>query len=247
MIGIYKITNIKNGKVYIGQSNNIERRWSEHKRPYKRQNPTNKLYQAFNLDGIENFNFEILEECALEELNNREKFYIQKFDSIKNGYNVSTIENLQKKLALDIVRKIQEDLIKTNIPSGKLAVKYGVSHTWISLVNQGKMWYDKNLSYPLRMVQKYDKCKKNYCLDCGKEIKYNSKRCILCANAQKIEIHEKISRDELKSLIRTISFVKIGKMFNVTDNTIRKWCDRYNLPRTKKEIKKYSNEEWKFI
>ena len=53
-----------------------------------------------------------------------------------------------------------------------------------------------------------------------------------------------ISREELKKLIRTVSFVKIGKQFGVTDNTIRKWCDKYKLPRKVSEIKKYTDEEW---
>lgn len=44
-----------------------------------------------------------------------------------------------------------------------------------------------------------------------------------------------------------MSFVEIGKKFNCTDNNIKKWCDYYDLPRTKKEIKSYSNEEWEDI
>jgi len=42
-------------------------------------------------------------------------------------------------------------------------------------------------------------------------------------------------------------FTQIGKEFNVTDNAIRKWCDKYKLPRTKKEINKYTDEEWERI
>ncbi len=48
-------------------------------------------------------------------------------------------------------------------------------------------------------------------------------------------------------MIRTIPFTKIGSMYNVNDNSIRKWCDSYNLPRTKKEINSYSDEEWEGI
>ena len=56
-----------------------------------------------------------------------------------------------------------------------------------------------------------------------------------------------ISREELKKLIRTTSFTQIGKQFNVSDNAIRKWCIKYNLPKTVKEIKSYSDEEWELI
>ena len=42
-----------------------------------------------------------------------------------------------------------------------------------------------------------------------------------------------VTREELKNLIRTESFVKIGEKFAVTDNAIRKWCDKFNLPKKK--------------
>ena len=44
-----------------------------------------------------------------------------------------------------------------------------------------------------------------------------------------------------------MSFVKIGERYNVTDNAIRKWCDAYKLPRTKKEINNYSEDQWSKI
>lgn len=55
------------------------------------------------------------------------------------------------------------------------------------------------------------------------------------------------SRDELKSLIRNISFLQIGKRFNVSDNTIRKWCKHFGLPYKAHDIKKYTDEEWNFL
>lgn len=82
MIGIYKITNKHTGKVYIGQSDNIERRLTEHKR--KR---SQTIDNYINVLGVENFNFEILEECSKEELDFKEQFYIQKYNSKETGYN----------------------------------------------------------------------------------------------------------------------------------------------------------------
>ena len=52
---------------------------------------------------------------------------------------------------------------------------------------------------------------------------------------------------DLKELIRTTPFTQIGKMYNVSDNTIRKWCDKYNLPRKATEIKAYQDAEWESI
>lgn len=82
MIGIYKITNKHTGEVYIGQSDNVERRLSEHKKK-RFQNIDNYI----NILGVENFNFEIIEECSKELLDEKEQFYIQKYDSREHGYN----------------------------------------------------------------------------------------------------------------------------------------------------------------
>lgn len=87
MIGIYKITNKINGKIYIGQSNNIKRRFSEHQT--KGTTSRIPLDVAIQKYGKENFDYEILEECTLEQLNEKEKYWIQYFNSIENGYNLS--------------------------------------------------------------------------------------------------------------------------------------------------------------
>lgn len=84
---------------------------------------------------------------------------------------------------------------------------------------------------------------KNYCIDCGCEISHSAERCFVCKNKQ-AQVVERPNRDILKMLIRTKSFLEIGRMYNVTDNTIRKWCDSYNLPRRTGDIKKISAEEW---
>lgn len=82
MIGIYKITNKNNGKVYIGQSNDIERRFNEHKRTRALT-----IDDYINVLGIDQFDFEILEECPLDQLDQREQDYIKQYDSKNNGYN----------------------------------------------------------------------------------------------------------------------------------------------------------------
>lgn len=88
MIGIYKITNKINGNSYIGLSTDIKRRWKDHKSEYNWNRESKKpLYQAFKKYGIQNFTFEVLEECFPEELSNKEKYYIELYDTYKNGYN----------------------------------------------------------------------------------------------------------------------------------------------------------------
>lgn len=85
MIGIYKITKISNGKSYIGQSNNIERRFKEHQQ--KGASSRIPLDIAIQKYGIHAFAYEILEECSLNKLNEREQYWINYYDTINNGYN----------------------------------------------------------------------------------------------------------------------------------------------------------------
>jgi group I intron endonuclease len=82
MIGIYKITNKLNNKCYIGQSKDIKRRFYEHKLLHR--NETLSLKRALKKYGVENFSFEVLEETSIEELNEREIYYIAQ---IKPAYN----------------------------------------------------------------------------------------------------------------------------------------------------------------
>ena len=90
MVGIYKITNQINGHSYIGLSTHIEDRWNYHKTPYNWEREKDKsLYKAIIKYGIDNFNFEILEECSPEQLSEKEKYYIEKYDTFHHGYNMT--------------------------------------------------------------------------------------------------------------------------------------------------------------
>lgn len=88
-----------------------------------------------------------------------------------------------------------------------------------------------------------------YCINCGKELSYDTKGqyCSSCIGLTRRKVVQRPSRDELKQLIRTKPFTEIGRMYNITDNSIRKWCDKYNLPRKKKDIEAFSDEEWEKI
>lgn len=95
--GVYKIENIKNGKVYIGSSTtNIFRRWSEHKKLLNGNKHHSKhLQSSYNIYGSKNFKFEILENMNMnnkKEILDMEFKYIEKFKSFDNefGYNMSS-------------------------------------------------------------------------------------------------------------------------------------------------------------
>ena len=89
--GIYKITNQKNNLCYIGQSVNISDRFKQHaKCGLGIDTPQgNKLYAAMIQDGLWNFSFEVLEKCPKEQLNEKEKFYINLYQSKEFGYNTT--------------------------------------------------------------------------------------------------------------------------------------------------------------
>lgn len=101
MIGIYKITNLETKKIYVGSSKNISNRWAKHKALLRHNKHENiKLQNAWNKYGEKNFIFEIVEECLLEVIFEREQFYLdtllfakefkskidKRFDEI--GYNI---------------------------------------------------------------------------------------------------------------------------------------------------------------
>lgn len=91
---------------------------------------------------------------------------------------------------------------------------------------------------------------KYYCIDCGAEVSEKGvKRCIACnAKHRTIPLEEMpVTREELKQMIRTMPFTQIGNKFKVSDNAIRKWCDKFNLPRKVTEIRQYTDEEWEKI
>lgn len=89
-MGIYKITNKINNQCYIGQSICIEERWKEHIRCSKDLSNKNSIYLAIRKYGIENFDFEIIEECnSVDELDEKEINWIAYYNSYNNGYNMT--------------------------------------------------------------------------------------------------------------------------------------------------------------
>lgn len=89
---IYKITNDINNKVYIGKTlhSSIEQRFYEHKKDYQRVRCEKRpLYDAMNKYGFEHFSIELIEEVPIEQLSEREIYWIDYYNSYKNGYNAT--------------------------------------------------------------------------------------------------------------------------------------------------------------
>ena len=89
LCGIYKITNLITEECYIGQSVNIQQRMKQHCKCGLgiQASATNKLYNNMQKEGVWNFSFELLEECPKELLNEKEKFWIEMYQSNKFGLN----------------------------------------------------------------------------------------------------------------------------------------------------------------
>ena len=88
--GVYKITNLVNGRFYIGSSKDIESRWYQHKKQLDAELHNNPhLQSAWKLYGAQNFKFEIIEECIPKLQFEREQFYLNELNPFDdNGYNI---------------------------------------------------------------------------------------------------------------------------------------------------------------
>lgn len=240
MIGIYKITNQVNGKCYIGQSVNIKRRWTAEKN--KAFDELDKCYnyplsRAIRKYGLENFLFEVIEECTREELNEKERYWINRYDTYFNGYNQSLGgDNSTAQMPKESTIGIINDLKNTQMKHKEIAEKWNVSTEMVQGINTGRYWYQDNVEYPLQKRKVV--IKEFYCEKCGKEITRQAKLCVECAQIASRKV-ERPSKEELfKELTENQgNFTKVGNNHNVTDNTIRKWCKAYDLPFHSKDYK----------
>lgn len=247
MVGIYKITNKLNNKVYIGQSINVKRRWQEHKQC---ANPTNKsfkatkhLYKAIAKYGISNFKFCLLEECRVDQLDKLEISYIQLYNSANPafGYNVQLGGNSSKTLTPAYVFEVIAELQLTNETITELAARLGIDRRTIYRINIGESWKQAELSYPIRtakIVSVRARAKPGYK---GKDF-----RTVEEKTQHKLETCYKPkyvwpSKQQLLGEIAKASFEAVGRKYGVSGNAIKKLCKRYGLPSHKKDIMELYN------
>lgn len=110
MIGIYKITNTKNEKVYIGQSTNIEERWKQHKYSLMKSDMAWYPLARKESDGVDDFAFEVLQQCKVEELDELEDYWIGEYNSIEEGYNKGKEGFENRRFGISKIVKIHYDV-----------------------------------------------------------------------------------------------------------------------------------------
>lgn len=144
MIGIYMYTNKKNGKKYIGQSTNIERRKREH---LCWPSPYSRFDTELRVIGEDQFDFVVLEECSVELLDEREKYWISFYDTINSGYNLTPggqsyrgEENPGARLTENEVRQIIILLEEHKLNNREIAEKFSVCQNTVDGINRCKTW-----------------------------------------------------------------------------------------------------------
>ena len=113
--GIYKITNKLNGKHYIGVSVNIKSRWSNHRNISPKR--LSYFQSAIKKYGVENFEFSIIEQCHKDNFEEKERFWIDFYKSMENGYNLTAGGNIRKELSDRTIKQMSEK--RKGVPKSK--------------------------------------------------------------------------------------------------------------------------------
>ena len=183
MAYIYKISNRLNSKVYIGQTiKTIEERFQEHIYKSHSEKSHPPLHQAFIDLGENNFFIELVEECDNEILNEREKFWIDYYDSYNSGYNAtiggSGIIGVHKEKAVNMYNlngELQQHF--NSIKDACAFLNNPKAKTPISKVCHG----ERATAYGYKWAfSSGDITNKTYCKECGKQITKGHTYCLHC-------------------------------------------------------------------
>lgn len=163
---IYCYTNTKNGKKYIGQTKDIQKRRRDHGYSAQLDKPASLFHKALKFYGEDEFEFEILEsgDWSQDYTNERETYWIQRKNSYyrtNQGYNLTKTgrwhESTQSRLNLSEagIERIRQE-ISEGVTYKELNSKYGISAPTASSINHGTLYHDSQRQYPLFRYYKED-------------------------------------------------------------------------------------------
>jgi len=151
MIGIYKIENVVNGKVYVGSSIRIDIRYIHHKSELKNETHSNNYLQnSWKKHGEKNFLFGVLEECSKKDLIEREQFWMDKLKSLNNKFGYNLVEAARTgpkknvKLSWGAAEEIRDLFFVKNLSVQELTNKFGVVDATIKRVLLNERWVVEN-------------------------------------------------------------------------------------------------------
>lgn len=235
MIGIYKIQNKINKKVYIGQSVDIKKRWTTHKfNAFDESSPYYgyPLYRSIRKYGLDNFEFTVVEECQPSELNNEEKYWIKQYKSFIGwkdswGYNQNPGGDSYSKaikLNYDKVLEIKELLKSGKYLQPDIANKYNISADMVRRINNGRCWAEDDENYPIfnYTAKIYRK------LQADKYWETHTKKTKSTVIKQ-IYPSKEVVELELKKYSSKYSFTKIATTLGITRRILYRLLKKYNL------------------
>lgn len=248
--GIYKITNTKNGKIYVGSSSDLIRRKHEHFNDLGNNVHVNKhLQHAYNLDGKDSFIFSVIEACDKTVLLIREQFHLDTLTPFReNGYNISTMVG-----GGDIFNSLDDDAKKSMILKvtkfGEDNPMYGRKHTEYTIQKQKEKsvgrytldWFIEKYGEVDGTIRYEDRGKKRTVAVSGENNPFYGK--VMSGSRFKGKKHSDETKQKMWDSRKTIKddvlfmemirdksipFIEIGKHFNVSEQTVRYHCKKIN-------------------
>ena len=216
---IYKITNLKNGKVYIGQTVQSPpiKRWIDHYKTAKSNTNPNKLYEDICKQGIVDFSFQIIKEnIPAKNLYEEEIYYIDKYNSTdeSKGYNVSKggYLSVSSKITKSKARIIAQEIIdKPEYTMADIARLYDINVEMISDINNGDTWKFDDFTYPIRD---------------------NSKMKNILSKEQVFEIYELLKQGESATNIAEKYGVSTTNITNINQGKVHRYLSVDEYPIT---------------
>lgn len=201
MIGIYKIIS-PSGRIYIGQSRDIDRRFTQYKRLECKKQP--RLYNSFIKYNINNHIFEIIEECSFEDLNIRERYYQDLYDVTNiNGLNCTLTET-------DILPRVVSEETKRKVGDRILSEE---SRLKMSNSRKGTKWSEKTREKVKgKIISEEAKLK----MSLAKKGKYDGENHPLYGKKHSDETKEKMRLAKTKKVINIIT----NEIFNSSDECV---------------------------